>query len=395
MISILTKIIKLNHLNVIGIVKKDNTEIFNVLTIKRVGEKIDVLAMLTFYTWNELIKDINPKLPILLVIDGKGTLQKEINMNNELDVNWYNNIDFKSIYHTSLKSSNSSFMSFCRKNIVDDILTKFQKKGFNVIDIYIGPFLAALLKNSIKSETIISSELQLVFENETLVDFTKYPGQIGIEKYKIGGQYISSSVLPLYGVLVHFFLQQKEVSKTKNSNINIEESIYKKTFNIFGIAILICFLVSLLTSYILIRHYSAKNAELSLKNIYSNQSYRLLLDLEKQKEKKQNILRKSGFLSSKFLSFYSYEIIRGIPNDINLNEININPLSNEIKTNQKMNLEINTILVKGDTFEESSFNNWIGQLKKMLWIKNFEIINLKKDKKNKSQFEVKITIKDV
>ena len=158
---------------------------------------------------------------------------------------------------------------------------------------------------------------------------------------------------------------------------------------------LVGFLSSLLLSYLLIQYYGSKNAELNLQNVYSSQSYQLILDLEKQKENKQQLLNESGFLSSKFLSFYSYEIIKGIPGDISLTGLNIIPVSKEVKATQKISFEAKSIVIKGETFNETSFNNWMEKLKKMSWLKNFEIISFKKDKKNKSQFEIKITIKDV
>ena len=395
MITFLSKIIKLNNLHVIGVIKKDDDESYNVLTVKKKGQKIDVVTMASYNTVEGLSKNIDTKLPIILVVDGKGVLNKEINFNNEADVSWQKNIDYKSIYHTSLKGSNSSFISFCRKNIVDDTIIKFQKKGFQVVDIYIGSFLSALLFTAIKNETIISNDLFLEFDNEKLTGFTKQTESIKKEQYTIGEETISSSFLPLYGTLIHFFIKPKEVSKTKNETLNVEEIIYKKAFNVFGIAMLIGFLTTLLASYLLIQHYGSKNAELNLQNVYSNQSYQLILDLEKQKEKKQSILKESGFLSSKFLSYYGYEIIKVIPQDISLTELNITPLNKETKANQKMNFEAKTIIVKGETFKESSFNGWMEGLKKMNWLQHFEIISLKKDKKNKSQFEVKITIKDV
>ncbi|TRW97024.1 PilN domain-containing protein [Flavobacterium gawalongense] len=395
MITFLSKIIKLNNLHVIGVIKKDDDESYNVLTVKKKGQKIDIVTMASYNTVEGLSKNIDTKLPIILVVDGKGVLNKEINFNNEADVSWQKNIDYKSIYHTSLKGSNSSFISFCRKNIVDDTIIKFQKKGFQVVDIYIGSFLSALLFTSIKNETIISNDLFLEFDNEKLTGFTKQTESIKKEQYTIGEETISSSFLPLYGTLIHFFIQPKEVSKTKNETLNVEEIIYKKAFNVFGVAMLIGFLTTLLVSYLLIQHYGSKNAELNLQNVYSNQSYQLILDLEKQKEKKQSILKESGFLSSKFLSYYGYEIIKVIPQDISLTELNITPLNKETKANQKMNFEARTIIVKGETFKESSFNGWMEGLKKMNWLQHFEIISLKKDKKNKSQFEVKITIKDV
>lgn len=395
MISYLTKIIKLNNLNVVGVIKKDNDESYNVLTIKKKGNKIDIVNTASFDTFEELSKNIDIKLPIVLVIDGKGVLNKEIDFNNEADVNWQKNIDFTSIYHTSLKGARSNFISFCRKNIVDDTIMKFQKNGFQVVDIYIGSFLSALLFTSIKKETIISNDLFLEFDNEKLIGFTKQTESIKKEQYTIGEETISSPFLPLYAVLIHFFIQPKEVSKTKNETLNVEEIIYKKAFNVFGATMLIGFLTTLLASYLLIQHYGSKNAELNLQNVYSNQSYQLILDLEKQKEKKQSILKESGFLSSKFISYYGYEIIKGIPQDISLTELNVTPLNKESKANQKINFEAKTIIVKGETFKESSFNRWMEDLKKMNWLQHFEIISLKKDKKNKSQFEVKIMIKDV
>ncbi|EOG6896201.1 conserved hypothetical protein [Flavobacterium psychrophilum] len=395
MITYLSKIIKINNLNVVGVIKKEDGESFHVLTIKKNGNKIDIVSKRAFETFDDLATKIDLKLPVLLVIDGKGVLNKEIDFNKEADVNWHKNIDFNTIYHTSFKSGNNNFISFCRKNSIDEIVAKFKKAPFQVMDIYIGSFLSALLHHAINKDTIASGDLILSFENEKLIGFTKPEEQIKKESYNIGIDAISSNILPLYGALIHFFIQQKEVSKTKNEELNVEEIIYKKAFNIFGVTMLVGFLFSLLTSYCMIQYYGSKNVELNLKNVYSNQSYQKIVDLEKEKENKLNILKESGFLSSKFLSYYGYELMKNIPNDLTLNEVNIIPAGKEIKANKKITFDAKTILVKGETFNESSINNWMDGLKKMNWINNFEIISLKKDKKNKSQFEVKITIKDV
>jgi hypothetical protein len=119
------------------------------------------------------------------------------------------------------------------------------------------------------------------------------------------------------------------------------------------------------------------------------------LDLESQKEKKLSILKESGVLSSKFLTYYGYEIIKNIPANITLNELNIIPLKEEYKESKKAFFDNKTIIIKGETFQESSFNFWLEDLKKMDWLQRFEIISLKKDKKNKSIFEIKITLKNV
>lgn len=395
MITFLSKIIKLNNLHVIGIIRKEDEESYNVLTVKKKGNKIDIVSTASFDTFEKVAQNIDLKIPVLLAVDGKGILNKEIDFNTESDVNWYKNIDFESIYHTSIIGASSNFMSFCRKNIVNEITDKFLKKGFQVADIYIGSFLAALLYDAVKKESLTSNDLLLEFDNKKLVQFTRQAEPVQKQEYTIGKEVISNQFLPLYGIIVHFFIQQKEVSKTTDESLSTEEIIYKKAFHILGITMLVGFLSSLLLSYLLIQYYGSKNAELNLQNVYSSQSYQLILDLEKQKENKQQLLNESGFLSSKFLSFYSYEIIRGIPGDISLTNLNIIPVSKEVKATQKISFEAKSIVIKGETFNETSFNNWMEKLKKMSWLKNFEIISFKKDKKNKSQFEIKITIKDV
>lgn len=395
MITFLSKIIKLNNLHVIGIIKKDNEETYNILTVKKKGNKIDIIRTVSVDSFEKITRNIDLKIPVILAIDGQGILNKEINFNDESDVNWYKNIDFESIYHTSLVGQNSSFISFCRKNIIQETTEKFLKKGFQLADVYVGAFLSALLYNAIQKDAIISNDLVLEFNNGKLAGFTKQPEISNTEKYTIGKETISSKYISLYGIIVHFFLQPKEVSKTKNEALDIEEIIYKKAFNILGISMLAGFLTSLLISFLLIQYYGSKNAELNLQNVYSNQSYQLILDLEKQKENKQQLLKESGFLSAKFLSFYSYEIIKGIPHDISLTNLNIVPVEKEIKATQKISFEAKSIIIKGETFNESSFNGWMEGLKKMKWLNNFEIISFKKDKKNKSQFEIKIILKDV
>jgi hypothetical protein len=395
MLATLSKFIKLNDLNVVGVIKKEDYEIYNLLCIKKKANKISIVSKQTFETFEELLKTADKKIPALIVIEGKGVLNKEIDVENEVDVNWQKNIDHNAIYFTDLKGLKSNFISFCRKNIVEETILKFQKNGFQVVDIYIGSFLAALLNNALQKDILYAADLRLDFEKDKLLGFTKQNETVKIDNYKIGDDFISSTFLPLYGAVIHFFVQPKEVSKTTNSSLNSEELVYKKAFGVLGLTMLIGFLTALLASYFLIQYYGSKNAELNLQTVYSNQSYQLILDLEAQKEKKLSILKESGVLSSKFLSYYSYQIIKTIPAAISLNELSVIPLKEEYKENKKAFFDSSTIIIKGETFQESSFNSWLEGLKKMGWLQRFEIISLKKDKKNKSIFEIKITLKNV
>ncbi|WP_278008953.1 hypothetical protein [Flavobacterium gyeonganense] len=130
MLATLSKFIKINDLNVVGVIKREDYDIYNLLTIKKKANKISIVTKQTFETLEELNKSTDKKLPVLIVIEGKGVLNKEIDFDNEADVSWQKNIDHNAIYFTDLKGLKSNFISFCRKNIVEETISKFQKKDF-------------------------------------------------------------------------------------------------------------------------------------------------------------------------------------------------------------------------------------------------------------------------
>lgn len=283
-------------------------------------------------------------------------------------------------------------MSFCRKNVVEDWLTVFESKKIQIIDIYIGSFISVLLAENLNVNSIVSGNLSLDLEQNELLNFTKLELTPDLN-YTIAENLVSNYTLPLYGIALHYFVKSDSISKSEWNNKSIDEVIYRKVFATFGLIILVGFLISLLFSYLSIQHYASKNAELNIQNVYSNKAYQQIVSLEEQKKDKEKIIKDSGFLSDKFLSFYSYEIIKSIPNSISLNELNIAPLQKVVKHNEKVEITPGTIFAKGVTIDENEFNNWLKNLKKFDWIAKFELESLKKDKKNNTQFSLKILIK--
>lgn len=394
MITFLSKIFKINNVNVIGISRGDDGNTYRVLSFKKSRSKITVVARECYSSFDELSSKINSKLPVLLVFDGKGVLNKRIEYANEADLNWKKNIDYNSIFFTSYTTEKDNFISFCRKNVIDEIVNDFKDINVQIVGVYVGSFLAALLKDSIHTESVVSGELDLEFDNDVLVGFNKNESNI-LRKYTIGGDEISQKELPLYGVLLHFLLNPDTVEKTNDSSLNVEEILYKRAFNALAVFMLGGFLISLLTSYLLVQYFGSKNNELNLQNVYSNQSFQKILDLEKQREEKLNIINQSGTFSNKFLTYYAYELVNNVPSSISFNELNVFPSGKEVKAGKKINFESNTIRIKGATVNEDSLNDWLNKVKQNTWVKSFEIVSIKKDKNNTTLFEIKMVIKNV
>lgn len=392
MTTILSKIFKINSIQVVGVFQDANNQKYSLLTFKKTKEKLNIVENKSFSKIDSLLEAIDVKLPVVLSVDGKGVLNKKIDNTNDIDLAWQKNIDFDTIYHTSYTLKNNIFMSFCRKNVVEDWLTVFESKKIQIIDIYIGSFISVLLAENLNVNSIVSGNLSLDLEQNELLNFTKLELTPDLN-YTIAENLVSNYTLPLYGIALHYFVKSDSISKSEWNNKSIDEVIYRKVFATFGLIILVGFLISLLFSYLSIQHYASKNAELNIQNVYSNKAYQQIVSLEEQKKDKEKIIKDSGFLSDKFLSFYSYEIIKSIPNSISLNELNIAPLQKVVKHNEKVEITPGTIFAKGVTIDENEFNNWLKNLKKFDWIAKFELESLKKDKKNNTQFSLKILIK--
>lgn len=392
---LINKIAVFNEINVIGIFKTEDAEQFYLLKIKKNKSNLDVLATTTYDDLESLCKNLDKKVPLLLVVDGKGVLTKKIDLKNETDIQWIKNLDYSSIHFTSYDTNDNQFLSFCRKNVAEDCINTFKKKGFQILDFYIGSIISVLLNITLKKSKIFSNESILNIENDELIEVVKSREDNNLINYEIGNKQISNFHLPLYSATVHLYIKQKSVNKSNSELINNEEIIYKKAFDKLGIVMIIGFFIMLLISYFLTQYYTSKNTELNLENVYSNQTFELIQKLEAQKENKINILNETGISSSKFISFYSYEIAKSVSSQINLSEINVFPVENEIKENKKVDFTTKLISIKGSTNNEEALNSWFENVRSFNWIKNLEIVSIKKDKKNITFFELKITLKNV
>ncbi|WP_330443317.1 PilN domain-containing protein [Flavobacterium sp. C4GT6] len=393
MLSFLSKVIKINNVTVLSYLKTDEGEDCHTITLRKKGNSLSVVSSHSYKDLDDFLDNYNSKLPVLLLLEGKGVLNKKIDPKNTTDLTWKKNIDFNTVYFTELVTSQYTFLSFTRRHNVDEIISLLQKKGIHILDFYLGPLTTALLQNAIDENLITSNNSLLEFEGGTLINLTKDEGKE--KNYAIGDTRFSSVQLSSYGAGIHFFIKQKEISKSYSELIDNEEFIYKKSFNYLAIGMLGLFFTLLLISYFGIQYYSGQNNALNQENVYSNQTYQYIKNLEEQKESKLKILNDSGQLSEKFLTYYVYTLSSSIPQDLSVSQIEVFPVIGEVKQNKKIELQSNQIMLKGATFNESSFNDWLRQLKKVDWIKEFEVLSFKKDKKNMQHFEIKILVSDV
>lgn len=390
MINFLSKIFKNNKIQVIGIFENfDNLKI-NVITLKKSKNKLEIISKVQFNSFDDFKKNLNSSLISILCYDSNKVLNKKVDLTNDLDLSWKKNLDLNIIYHNTYNTDKNIFLSFCKKDLVDLWIQKILSLNIQLVDVYIGSLTSFILARSLNIEKIISNNTELIVKDFELINFSKIESSETF--YQIGDSTLTNFDLPLYSLGLKYFTDTLKLEKSEFKNLNNEEIIYKRAFNIFGVTTLMIFFVSLLLSYFSIQYYLSKNAELGVENLYSNKSYNEIVLIESQIKEKEDLIAKSGFLSQYFLSFYSYEILNSVPSSISLDELNINPLIKEIKENKIVEFVPYQIILKGVTKNENEFNKWVKDLKTKKWLNKVSFNSIKSDKNNNTIFELAITI---
>jgi len=391
----LNKIVKFKILNLITVFRGNEGDSFFLLKVKRNNSKLDVVESLSFSSIEELKANLDTKIPVIILVDGKGILNKKIDLKNDADKQWLKNLDYESVHFTSYDTPDFHFLSFCRRAVLEELIGILQQHEIQVIDFYIGGLTAVLVNETLDRSRLLSNETDLEFSDAVLTGIVKSDGEKKTENYPIGSAVVSNFHLPLYGAAINFYVRQDTIAKSTTALINPEELIYKKAFERTGVVILISFFCLLFFSYCLIQYLNGQNSELNLENSYSNKSYTVIKDLELQKQEKLKILAETGFSSGRFISFYCYELTKSVPGNINLSFLEMFPLQKEIKKTEKVSFDYRIIAVKGNTVSENSLNDWIHSLKNGNWVHKLEIVSIKRDKLGVSYFELKITVKNV
>ncbi|NUY79267.1 hypothetical protein HUK80_00050 [Flavobacterium sp. MAH-1] len=383
----------MDKIRVIGVSGTGDRLDYRVLVVHKKNNELLVVSSHGYTDFSEITANCERDLPVVLVINVKGVLYRKIDLNDQDDLTWQRSIDFESLSYTGYQTEDALlFMGFCRKNVAEDITATFTKSGYAILDLFTGVFHTALLARAVNRDEIAIDDMRLHFDNGRLIGFGKQEASAETS-YAIGTTQIKGAFLPLYAAAVVHFAPASEIVKDNNGNFSTEELRYKKAFRYLGISMLVFFLVSLAASYALTQYYLGQNAQLDMYNLYSDKAYREMLEMEKENGEKRTIVNQSGILSDKFLSFYAYEILQGVPPGVQLNELKVNPLRYALDDKKPVEFEQKVIYLKGYLSNDAGFNQWVQTLKKLDWVAELRLQSLSRDKGQHRIFEIKIAVK--
>jgi hypothetical protein len=356
--------------------------------LQQMAGKISVVKCDTVSNLKDLKKEKLSLVPIYLIIEGKGIINKKVKSDTEQSpiLQVIPNASAEDFYMSEVESEDGySLISVMRADAIDNILQLFKDLNFQVVNIHIGSFHVARLcgwfENLPYKITAVNLVLSINPQTHRLIDFNK-PETPVEESYMIAGENITSSFLSPFAAALSFFIDE-EAPSYPSVQKSRTDFLAHRLFVIGGWGILIVAFLTLLVNYMFYMQYSDKTNALEATINKNSGNLVLLEDLGAELKQKEAFFLQSGFNNKSRFSFYTDQISSTIPSDINLLEFTVNPLLSKIKKEKAVEIRKNIILINGQTQNSIILNDWIKVLESFKWIKKISVIQYAKEQSNK------------
>ncbi|UZO80683.1 hypothetical protein NBT05_17290 [Aquimarina sp. ERC-38] len=392
MLQRITGILEGNTIQAVHFHFEDGKVRYQYFKVRKKKKELLIEAQFESADYEQLLSKIVKNSPVVLLLSGNGIITKTV----ENKKNYQADLIFKSdpddFYWYEIVQKEQRFVSIARKDFVNKHLTSLAQNQITIVDVAIGPLVLSAIKTFIDNTSISVDDYQLSYEQGKLTAVTRL-GSSEMQEYQIGNDtFNSTTILPFAGIIQYLYPNDDIVAPDLDLKIQKEELLYRRLFQYLGVGVLGFFLISLLSSYVLLIHYQQEHQELMVALGAQNVAYEKLVVLENDKENKTAILKESGLENSNYLSYYLSTISEHIPSGLVISELEIFPLHSKIKPLEKINFDHNTITIEGSVNSYNSFSLWIKRIKEKEWVEDIEIAAFQQNNKT-NFFKVLITVR--
>ena len=359
----------------------------------------------------QLKEKLSPSVPITLVINGKGILQKKIDGNFSIDQDFdmrklLPNLNPKDFFQQVDSFSTFNVASLMRYELLQSTFEKFREQGYKVLSISLGfssiKTILPLLTD--KKPSILETACQNVTITEDgIINYEPVDPVLSKEipktEYNLGNQYVRSNGLISFGAALNLFSNTVDNIQETNFIALKKEKVEYKNFLFFKAAawgLLIFLATILLINFFVYTHFYNKNKDILSIQQNSAEEVDQTKNLQSRINLKENFIQNSGWLKNSRLSFFADRIAAAVPDDILLTTMNIQPLaSGSLTENGELAFKKDTILITGTCNNALELNNFINKIKGIPEIKKATVINYSNKKENEnSLFSLEILTND-
>ncbi len=368
---------------------------YHLIWIKAEKNELSVEPAVTTQNTDELLSNLETRYPVFLNIDGKGVLHKKnpYGADKKYAHQIFPNINTDHFnFQFFDENNNGSYISLIRKETLVKIREPFENKSLFLTNITLGPFSATYMKDMLntKSNDLFFGLYQLTFEENVLTGIK--PGKKDT-CYDLGNMEIQGLYLPVFSMAV---VQLADDTFLDGSDLNIDHFSYNyyKYFRTLATGLILFLFVALLFNYFSFEKWKNNKESLSLEAFQNEKAVEKIKKLNKDIELAERIIDNSGIKRETSFSMYADKIASFVPSKIILDEMWIQPVPENLKSEQEIVYQKNHIRIKGETSSDLQFNSWQRKLENENWVYDLIIVNYEREDGLKTaSFEIDIEIK--
>jgi Tfp pilus assembly protein PilN len=383
----------------------DGSIVFNATVLVKNMSAVEIeISKAGLLSYEELKSFLPAKIPVVLVLNGKGIIHKKVNCleadtDNTLLQKVFPNTNTDDFYIQKVRiDTTSAFVSVIRKSVLDDLLKDFQALNFTVVSCSFGPFCLAasapLLQNYSGDFYFEISGYKLKILEGVIESYQVVPvtGQTNV--VVLDGKEMDASLVLSFSVAFQYLIEDKSFVINIPSLLKAKEELrQKEVFHFIGWALLITFLTLLMVNYFVFNYYWTKKNEISNKVSLNNAALLRYDVLEKEVAEKQSFFEKTGMLELSRTSYYADQIAKSLPNTLQLSQLNIAPLIKKENAEEAISFDSKTIIIAGNCKRSNELNKWIKIIKSKKWVAEVTLLNYTQDKsKDEGEFSIELKI---
>ena len=306
------------------------------------------------------------------------------------------NVDLNDFYYEILPTSSGSTVALCRRELVHEIISSFEKQKIIIIGFSLGFFSLQNLVGVIKEQEVHLPSFTLHTNGREIISFDRARQGNKKTDFTIGDTTVNSEfLLPLAALFNYQTGNLHTTSNCKDKNLDLKKEHFQKVFFRKGLATAVeLLLVMLLINFFFFSSYYSELQQLTgrqdietSQRLAYDEKFKEVLEREKIVE---NILNNSNSQSSLYLN----RLILTMPGSVLFNQLHYQPLQKQIKENQAISIEKNTILLGGESKNEEEFSLWIKNLEDISWIEEVKVRDYGYSSPGTSEFLLILKLKE-
>lgn len=379
----------------------DGETAYHFTMIKNKGKTVKIPYKGTVSGKLELpVKVIKNKIPVVLIINGKGVILKKISLSQEthqsLDVLLEQNLPTVNKDDLCIQlfrqSDNSAFLSLCRKELILTMLKDLKNKKVDVANVLIGATAIIGLQPLWSNFNCLPTSIHTVELSNGNIDGILNLKQENEVLRLEGVEFERENSLGFAGGLS--YLMQNRICE--NATVELEELSVKhieknkfKALTLFCVGI--AFVVAVVNVMFYTNYFDKNNrleTELSVYQGKYDQINKLLSDYNGNKD----LIESAGILNRNKLSEYADKIGATIPVDVVLSQMYFNPKNETDESEDSLTtFESKHLILKGNCNKSLVVNEWLNVLKMQSFVKEVSLEKFSYSKESVlPNFEIKL-----